>query len=127
MNAVNNFINLNDAEAFSSNNSDGCVTIINVPTSKRIKFSKKLMEELGNPTSIEIFFIEQTMIVLAARDNVKNPISFSSGGIIYNGQLAEKIMSRSSAEFPEGKSVRVGSYEMQSVDENTQAAVISFE
>ena len=84
------------------------------------------MRDLGEPAAIKLYFTEESIIVVPSAAGTQNAISFSSGGMIYNSPLAEKIMEMSKDEFPSGKSVRVGSYTMTALDDGTSYAEVKF-
>ena len=89
--------------------------------------SKEFAKALGDPTAIDMYFTKDKLIIVAADDDSRRSFKFSSGGIIYNSELAKKIMDLSGAEFPEGKSVRVGSYEMNQLEDGTEYAEVKFD
>ena len=124
---LNEFLASVNAQAYKpTQNATGCMILINVPTSKRIRFSKAFMRDLGEPAAIKLYFTEESIIVVPSAAGTQNAISFSSGGMIYNSPLAEKIMEMSKDEFPSGKSVRVGSYTMTALDDGTSYAEVKF-
>lgn len=128
MSALNDFLNSIGAEAYTpAQNVSGCITIVNVTNSKRFKLSKGFAASLGNPSAINVHFAEDSIIIVAASENEKNAVKFSAGGLIYNSELAKRIMDLSGAEFPEGKSVRVGSYEMNQLEDGTSYAEVKFD
>ena len=128
MTNLQDFLNSIGAEAYTPAQSrEGCIIVINVPNSKRFRLSKEFAQALGDPTAIDMYFTKDKLIIVAADDDSRRSFRFSSGGIIYNSELAKKIMDLSGAEFPEGKSVRVGSYEMNQLEDGTAYAEVKFD
>lgn len=125
MTTLNEYLESIGAEAFTPSQSrEGCIIVINVPNSKRFRLSKDLAQALGNPTGIEMYFAKDKLIITA---DYGKGFKFSSGGIIYNSKIAKKIMDLSGAEFPEGKSVRLGSYEMKQMEDGIPYAEVRFD
>ena len=119
------YIDIASAVSFSSGESDGCLTVINTTNSKRIKLSKNLLSDIGNPSEIEIKFTDECMLIFESHTDGK-AFTIKSGQLIYNTPLTQKVMKMSGKEFPANKSVKIGTYKLQTFDEDKIVAVISF-
>lgn len=127
MTTLKDFLNSIGAEAYTPEQGcEGCIIVTNAPHSKRFRLSKEFAQDLGSPSAIYMYFAKDKLVIVAADAGSSKSFKFGSGGIIYNSNLAKKIMELSGAEFPEGKSVKVGSYEMNQLEDGTSYAEVTF-
>ena len=118
-----NYVDLSEAVAFESTETNGCLTVIETTNSTRLRLNKSLMADLGEPEKVKVLFVKNKVIFIASEDNTA--ITIKKGGIIYNSALSKKVMEISGAEF-NGGSTKIGTYNLQSNKDGSVAAVVSF-
>ena len=117
------YVDLSTATLSTTSSNDGCITAINCD-SPRLKIGKQLYSDLQNAERIEVLFTDEHVILIPAR-NENSGIKLGKGNILYNAAIVRKIQKLAGIEETPG-STKIGSYHMQKFDENTVAAVISF-
>ena len=119
-------LDLSFATKFEDVATTGCTTIIRSDSGDRTKFNNDLMQAIGTPKAVNVYFSEDQVIVVPATEGTKGSVKLGKGDVIYNSRLAAAIMKISGGTFPENKSTRTGTFTVEKIDENTPAAVISF-
>ncbi|MDE6833395.1 MAG: hypothetical protein K2J39_03985 [Ruminococcus sp.] len=117
------FVDLSEAVLIESTETNGCLTIIQTANSIRLRLNKSLIADLGEPKKVKVFFTASNVIFIASDDNTAFTVKKSD--IIYNTVLSKKVMELSGADF-NGGSTKVGTYNLQTDDDGTVAAVVSF-
>ena len=118
-----NYVDLSEAVAFEATETNGCLTVIETTNSTRLRLNKSLMADLGEPEKVKVLFTKDKVIFIASEDNTA--MAIRKGGIIYNSALSKKVMEISGAEFS-GGSTKIGNYNLQTNEDGTVAAVVSF-
>lgn len=125
-------INLTNAVSIVSSTMNKALGLIPTGNGLRTRPSAQLMEDIGNPENVEVLMVEGNVVIMPAREGTK-ALKVNKGRYLYDTELAKTIANLAGVDFEareangESKSVQVGSYEIQSVDDNTNAAVISFD
>ena len=123
----NGKLNLSAAKKFHSASSGGAITIIRTNGSgDRTRPSKSLLTDLGNPSWVDVYLTEEQVIIVPSMENSADNFKIGKGDVLYNTQLAKEIMQIAGIEFPENKSTSCGTYTIETVDDTTKAAVVSF-
>lgn len=104
----------------------GCITCIATETGNRFKLSSAFMHDLGEPEAVEMYFASESIIICPVAKGTKNGIDFSSKSMVYNTDLATKIMNMSGESFPVNKSVKIGTYTMGDFEDGTKYAEVRF-
>ena len=117
------FVDLSEAVLFESTETNGCLTIIETANAIRLRLNKSLIADLGEPKKVKVLFTTSNIIFIASDDNTA--LTVKKGNIIYNTVLSKKVMELSGADF-NGGSTKVGTYNLQTDDAGTVAAVVSF-
>lgn len=102
------------------------ITIIRTSSGDRTKISKGLLADLGNPSWLDFYLTDNQVIIVPASDKAADSMKVGKNEIVYNAQLAREIMEVAGIDFPENKSTPIGSYTLEAIDEETQAAVVTF-
>ncbi len=119
-------LDLSSATKFEDFATNGCITIIRSTSGDRTKLSKELLKSIGNPKAVDVYFTDEQVIVVPAPEGSGGAVKIGKNEIIYNTQLAEKIMAVAGVNFQKNKSTKTGTFTVEKVDETTSAAVISF-
>ena len=120
-------LNLAAAKKFHSASSGGAITIIRTNGSgDRTRPSKSLLTDLGNPSWVDVYLTEEQVIIVPSTENAVGNFKVGKGEVLYNTQLANEIMQIAGIEFPENKSTSCGTYTIETVDDTTKAAVVTF-
>ncbi len=117
------YVDLSTATLSTTSSTDGCITVINCD-SPRMKIGKELHSDLQNAERIEVLFTDENVVLIPARSE-NSGIKLGKSNILYNAAIVRKIQKLAGIEETPG-STKIGSYHMQKFDENTVAAVISF-
>lgn len=126
-----NYFNLTGATTLGKKNSSKAVTLVPTDTGLRTRLSAQLWSDLGNPEQVEVLQLNDKVIIIEARTK-ENALNVKKGRYIYSTEVAKAIAKLAEVDFNaqkengEPKSISVGSYEIQPVDENISGAVISF-
>ena len=134
------YFDISGAVTIGKNSTEGCLTLYPAGKGLRTRLSTQLYTELGNPTKLTILEKDGKLILM-------KPLTAGSGTkvsddrVIYDADAAARIAELAGIDFKAiiqeaevkatngekgSKSVHVGTYEFQPIDENTQVAVISF-
>ena len=124
----NGKLNLSAAKKFrSASSSGGAITIIRTNGSgDRTRPSKSLLADIGNPTWVDVYLTGELVVIVPSTENSADSFKIGKGDVLYNTQLAKEIMQIAGIEFPENKSTSCGTYTIETVDDTTKAAVVSF-
>lgn len=132
MDNVTTFFDLTGAVALSNSSTTMALTITPTSSGVRVKPSAQLLEAIGNPEKVEVLQLDGNVIILPARTET-NALKVGKNRYLYDSALAKAIAKLAGVDFEareatgESKSVQIGSYEIQPINENTYAAVISFD
>ena len=121
-------LNLSAAKKFhSASSSGGAITIIRTNGSgDRTRPSKSLLADLGSPSWVDIYLTKDQVIIVPLTESTADSFKVGKGDVLYNTQLANEIMQIAGIEFPENKSTSCGTYTIETVDDTTKAAVVTF-
>ncbi len=110
----------------SSSHSPISLNIVNTEgNGKRIKLSKGLLNQLGNPTEVEFILNEDKsgMILIAS----ENGLNISKGGTIYSAELVQKLTESFNLDFNSHTSHSFNSITIKTdPDDNITYAEITF-
>lgn len=123
-------MNLTGAVSLVNSTANMALTLVPTENGLRTRLSAQLWEELGTPATVEVLQMDQALIILPARENAKL-LKVGKGRYLYDTATAKAIakLAGIDLESNESKSVQVGSYEINTLedDENFKVAVISFD
>lgn len=119
------YVDLSTAIAFQSESTNGCVTTIFTKNGTRTKLSRNLLEDIGDPEYVDVFFTEKNVIF--CKSNGVSAFAVKSDGIIYGTVLAKKIAELANIEIQTKGSAKAGTYHLQQLDDERIVAVVSFE
>ena len=127
-------INLTGAASIVSSIANTALVLVDTGNGLRTRLSPQLLEEIGNPEKVEVLSVDDCIVILPAREGNK-ALEVKKGRYLYDTQLAATIAKLAGINFEErvangeSKSVQVGSYEINTLedDENFKVAVISFD
>lgn len=127
-------INLTGAASIVSSIANTALVLVDTGNGLRTRLSPQLLEEIGNPEKVEVLSVDDSIVILPAREGNK-ALEVKKGRYLYDTQLAATIAKLAGINFEErvangeSKSVSVGSYEINTLedDENFKVAVISFD
>ena len=127
-------INLTGAASIVSSIANTALVLVDTGNGLRTRLSPQLLEEIGNPEKVEVLCVDDSIVILPAREGNK-ALEVKKGRYLYDTQLAATIAKLAGINFEErvangeSKSVSVGSYEINTLedDENFKVAVISFD
>lgn len=127
-------INLTGAASIVSSIANTALVLVDTGNGLRTRLSPQLLEEIGNPEKVEILSVDDCIVILPALEGNK-ALEVKKGRYLYDTQLAATIAKLAGINFEErvangeSKSVSVGSYEINTLedDENFKVAVISFD
>lgn len=104
----------------------GVISIVNSNCGKRITLSKKLMDELSNPSKVAISFSDEVIAIGEKLINNNNQLIIKvSGtkGIIYSAGIVSEITERYDLDFSNRTSITFSEVEYIEVDGNTVAMI----
>ena len=118
------YVDLSTLTAYGNANSDTCLTAVDCE-SPRMQLGKDLLEDIGSPEIVELFLTDKNVIVMKSRDD-KSGYKVRKHNTIYCAEFTRQVMLIAGIDRGSG-STKCGSYHLQQYDENTVAAVISFD
>ena len=126
-------INLTGAASIVSSIANTALVLVDTGNGLRTRLSPQLLEEIGNPEKVEVVSVDDSIIILPAREGNK-ALEVKKGRYLYDTQLAATIAKLAGINFEEreangeSKSVQVGSYEIgtSDVDDSIKLAIVSF-
>lgn len=126
-------INLTGAASIVSSIANTALVLVDTGNGLRTRLSPQLLEEIGNPEKVEVLSVDDSIIILPAREGNK-ALEVKKGRYLYDTQLAATIAKLAGINFEEreangeSKSVQVGSYEIgtSDVDDSIKLAIVSF-
>lgn len=121
------YVDLSNAVEFEPSSSNGCLTIIATSNSTRLQISKSILADLDEPEAVKIHIADKNIAIFSTQKDSHNSLKLGKGGIIYNTELAKKILQISGVDVKEKGSTKLGSYKLQKLDDDTLAAVVSFD
>ena len=127
-------LSIKNAVSLVSSIANTALVLVDTGNGLRTRLSPQLLEEIGNPEKVEVVSIDDSIVILPAREGNK-ALEVKKGRYLYDTQLAATIAKLADINFEEreangeSKSVQVGSYEINTLedDENFKVAVISFD
>ena len=127
-------LKLQNAVSLVSSIANTALVLVDTGNGLRTRLSPQLLEEIGNPEKVEVLSVDDSIVILPAREGNK-ALEVKKGRYLYDTQLAATIAKLAGINFEErvangeAKSVSVGSYEINTLedDENFKVAVISFD
>ncbi len=86
-----------------------------------------MYEEIGSPEEVEVLQQNGKILILPARSDAKIIHAVRKGRYIYDTDVARSIADLAGIDLKAiTKSISVGRYTIEYIDENTKVAVISF-
>ena len=127
MSTLNDFLASVNAHAYAPTQSlAGCFIITNTVNSRRFRLSKTFRDALNSPIAIELYFTEDSVLVILTDGTSKCSITFRSGGYVYDSCLTEKLIEMSGVEVPEGKSRKIGIFTTNQLEDGSIYAEVKF-
>lgn len=126
-------INLTGAASIVSSIANTALVLVDTGNGLRTRLSPQLLEEIGNPEKVEVLSVDDSIIILPAREGNK-ALEVKKGRYLYDTQLAATIAKLAGINFEEreangeSKSVSVGTYEIGTSedDDHIKLAIVSF-
>ena len=127
-------INLTGAASIVSSIANTALVLVDTGNGLRTRLSPQLLEEIGNPEKVEVLSVDDSIVILPAREGNK-VLEVKKGRYLYDTQLAATIAKLAGINFEEreangeSKSVSVGTYEIGTSedDESIKLAIVSFD
>lgn len=125
------YLNLNEAITLNNSTSTKALTLVPTKTGFRTRLGAELWKAIGEPEMVEVLQLKKDVVILPARINA-NGIKVGKGRYFYDTELAKSMAKLAGIDFDtmdansKNKSVQVGTFEIQPVDETINAAVIAF-
>ena len=127
-------INLTGAASIVSSIANTALVLVDTGNGLRTRLSPQLLEEIGNPEKVEVVSVDDSIVILPAREGNK-ALEVKKGRYLYDTQLAATIAKLAGINFEEreangeSKSVSVGTYEIGTSedDESIKLAIVSFD
>lgn len=127
-------INLTGAASIVSSIANTALVLVDTGNGLRTRLSPQLFEEIGNPEKVEVISVDDSIVILPAREGNK-ALEVKKGRYLYDTQLAATIAKLAGINFKEreangeSKSVQVGSYEIGTSDDDDhiKLAIVSFD
>jgi hypothetical protein len=95
----------------------GVITIVySEANGKRIKLSKGLMEELGNPQKVQFAFFDGLLAISSDLPGNNSYISLAKGGIVYSAALIHEIVNEFDLDYSERVSITFQDVEYEEND-----------
>lgn len=108
----------------------GVVTVINSERNgKRIEICNSVMTALGNPPTLNVGFIEGTMVMGESLPNCNNDYTLRQQGkkaVIYNAGLVQEVTEHFNLDFSNGRVSRTLPYVDYMDTDVCKVAIISF-
>lgn len=125
---VNNmYINLQDAVALSSSTSIKALTVVPTTNGSRTRFGAELWQSIDEPERVEVLQLNENVVILPACTSNAG-IKVGKGRYLYDTDLAANIVKLAGIDpTTPTKSRQIGTFEVQPVDDNINAAVINFD
>ena len=126
-------INLTGAASIVSSIANTALVLVDTGNGLRTRLSPQLHEEIGNPEKVEVLSVDDSIVILPAREGNK-ALEVKKGRYLYDTQLAATIAKLAGIDFEEraangeSKSVSVGTYEIGTSDDDDsiKLAIVSF-
>ena len=126
-------LKLQNAVSLVSSIANTALVLVDTGNGLRTRLSPQLLEEIGNPEKVEVVSVDDSVVILPAREGNK-ALEVKKGRYLYDTQLAATIAKLAGINFEEreangeSKSVQVGSYEIgtSDVDDSIKLAIVSF-
>lgn len=126
-------LKLQNAVSLVSSIANTALALVDTGNGLRTRLSPQLLEEIGNPEKVEVVSVDDSVVILPAREGNK-ALEVKKGRYLYDTQLAATIAKLADINFEEreangeSKSVQVGSYEIgtSDVDDSIKLAIVSF-
>lgn len=126
-------INLTGAASIVSSIANTALVLVDTGNGLRTRLSPQLLEEIGNPEKVEVLSVDDSIVILPAREGNK-ALEVKKGRYLYDTQLAATIAKLAGINFEEreangeSKSVSVGTYEIGTSedDDHINLAIVSF-
>lgn len=126
-------INLTGAASIVSSIANTALVLVDTGNGLRTRLSPQLLEEIGNPEKVEVLSVDDSIIILPAREGNK-ALEVKKGRYLYDTQFAATIAKLAGINFEEreangeSKSVSVGTYEIGTSedDDHIKLAIVSF-
>lgn len=126
-------LSIKNAVSLVSSIANTALVLVDTGNGLRTRLSSQLLEEIGNPEKVEVVSVDDSVVILPAREGNK-ALEVKKGRYLYDTQLAATIAKLAGINFEEreangeSKSVQVGSYEIgtSDVDDSIKLAIVSF-
>lgn len=126
-------LSIKNAVSLVSSIANTALVLVDTGNGLRTRLSPLLLEEIGNPEKVEVVSVDDSVVILPAREGNK-ALEVKKGRYLYDTQLAATIAKLAGINFEEreangeSKSVQVGSYEIgtSDVDDSIKLAIVSF-
>lgn len=126
-------LKLQNAVSLVSSIANTALALVDTGNGLRTRLSPQLLEEINNPEKVEVVSVDDSVVILPAREGNK-ALEVKKGRYLYDTQLAATIAKLAGINFEEreangeSKSVQVGSYEIgtSDVDDSIKLAIVSF-
>ena len=127
-------LKLQNAVSLVSSIANTALVLVDTGNGLRTRLSPQLLEEIGNPEKVEVVSVDDSVVILPAREGNK-ALEVKKGRYLYDTQLAATIAKLAGINFEEreangeSKSVQVGSYEIGTSDDDDsiKLAFVSFD
>lgn len=127
-------IDLTGAASIVSSIANTALVLVDTGNGLRTRLSPQLLDEIGNPEKVEVLSVDDSIVILPAREGNK-ALEVKKGRYLYDTQLAATIAKLAGINFEEreangeSKSVSVGTYEIGTSedDESIKLAIVSFD
>ena len=126
-------MNLTGAVSLVNSTANTALVLVDTGNGLRTRLSPQLLEEIGNPEKVEVLSVDDSIVILPAREGNK-VLEVKKGRYLYDTQLAATIAKLAGINFEEreangeSKSVSVGTYEIGTSedDDSIKLAIVSF-
>ena len=126
-------MNLTGAVSLVNSTANTALVLVDTGNGLRTRLSPQLLEEIGNPEKVEVVSVDDSVVILPAREGNK-ALEVKKGRYLYDTQLAATIAKLAGINFEEreangeSKSVSVGTYEIGTSedDDSIKLAIVSF-
>ncbi|MBO5318543.1 MAG: hypothetical protein J6B01_01880 [Ruminococcus sp.] len=126
-------LSIKNAVSLVSSIANTALVLVDTGNGLRTRLSPQLLEEIGNPEKVEVLSVDDSIVILPAREGNK-ALEVKKGRYLYDTQLAATIAKLAGINFEEreangeSKSVSVGTYEIGTSedDDHIKLAIVSF-
>ena len=126
-------LSIKNAVSLVSSIANTALVLVDTGNGLRTRLSPQLLEEIGNPEKVEVLSVDDSIVILTAREGNK-ALEVKKGRYLYDTQLAATIAKLAGINFEEreangeSKSVSVGTYEIGTSedDDHIKLAIVSF-